>query len=67
MTKLKNAWKMAHQIGWHPEAYNELHAIAEYIAADSEAYARGVVTRIVEAADALERFPLIGRHSARMG
>ena len=52
---------MAHQIGWHPEAYNELRAIAEYISRDSEAYARGVVTRIVEAADDLERFPLIGR------
>jgi toxin ParE1/3/4 len=52
---------MDHQIGWHPEAYKELHAIAEYISADSEAYAAGVVTRIVTAADDLIRFPRMGR------
>jgi|SRR5581483_607525 len=52
---------MADQIGWHPEAYQELEAIANYIARDSEAYARGVVTRIVEAVDDLERFPFFGR------
>jgi toxin ParE1/3/4 len=52
---------MAYQIGWHPEAYKELEAIAEYIAVDSGAYARGVVTRIVDAADELLRFPMFGR------
>ena len=52
---------MDHQIGWHPEAYNELHAIAEYISLDSEAYAAAVVTRIVSAADDLMHFPLMGR------
>ncbi|MDQ3441478.1 MAG: type II toxin-antitoxin system RelE/ParE family toxin [Planctomycetota bacterium] len=52
---------MADQIGWHPEAYSELHAIAEYISIDSETYAAAVVTRIVAAVDDLERFPLIGR------
>jgi toxin ParE1/3/4 len=52
---------MAHQIGWHPEAYNELHGIAEYISRDSEAYAAGVVTRIISATDDLIEFPRIGR------
>ena len=52
---------MAHQIGWHPEAYKELDAIAQHIARDSEKYASIVVTRIVAAGDDLERFPRIGR------
>lgn len=41
--------------------YDELEAIAEYISRDSEAYARGVVTRIVGAADDLAQFPMMGR------
>ncbi|MBA3272353.1 MAG: type II toxin-antitoxin system RelE/ParE family toxin [Chthoniobacterales bacterium] len=52
---------MAHQIGWHVEAYNELHAIAEYISLDSESYASAVTTRIVSAADDLVDFPKMGR------
>lgn len=52
---------MAHQVGWHPQAYDELSAIAEYISRDSEAYARGVITRIIEAADNAALFPGMGR------
>jgi plasmid stabilization system protein ParE len=52
---------MDHQIGWHPEAYEELEAIAQYIAHDSETYAAAVVTGIVDAADDLTKFPRMGR------
>lgn len=52
---------MAHQIGWHPEAYRDLQAIVDYIAADSHVYAAAVATRILSATDDLPRFPRIGR------
>lgn len=52
---------MDHQVRWHPEAYDELDAIAQYIAHDSETYAAAVVTRIVEAGDDLVKFPRMGR------
>jgi plasmid stabilization system protein ParE len=52
---------MAYEIGWHPEAYEELREIVEYISADSAAYASAVATKMVEAADDLLRFPRIGR------
>jgi plasmid stabilization system protein ParE len=31
---------MAHQVAWSPRAIEDLEAIAQYIAADSSAYAR---------------------------
>lgn len=52
---------MADQVGWHPEAYAELEAIADYISLDSPTYASAVVTRILAAADDLVQFPRMGR------
>ena len=52
---------MAHRVAWSPRAVEDLEAIAEYIAADSRAYAAAVVKTIVTTADNFSRFPFAGR------
>ena len=49
------------EIGWSLEAIEDLEAIAEYIARDSEFYARAVVTEILSVSRNIGEFPLIGR------
>jgi len=44
-----------------PSALSDIEKIAEYVARDSPDQAALFVTRIIEAADGLERFPLSGR------
>lgn len=46
---------------WTQPARNDLHAIFEYIALDSNFYARNTVRNIVEKASSLENHPKIGR------
>lgn len=53
------------QVKWSVEATEDLDAIAEYIARDSEYYARAVVTDVLAAARVAGEFPSIGRISAR--
>ncbi|MFH1674346.1 MAG: type II toxin-antitoxin system RelE/ParE family toxin [Pseudomonadota bacterium] len=49
------------EVEWSPEASEDLESIAEYIARDSEFYARAVVSKILEASQNIRGFPLLGR------
>lgn len=48
-------------VRWSPEAAEDLETIAEYIARDSEFYARCIVTEILSLTKHLPEFPYIGR------
>ena len=52
---------MAYRVEWSPRAVEDLEAIAQYIAADSEAYAASVVKTILTTANNFWRFPFSGR------
>jgi plasmid stabilization system protein ParE len=52
---------MAHRIVWSSRAAQDLDSIAEYIAADSPAYAGVVLKNIVSQTRILARFPQAGR------
>ena len=52
---------MAHIVVWSPRAIDDVHAVAAYIALDSEAYAASVVRVILEKARNLSDFPYAGR------
>lgn len=52
---------MAYQVVWSPRAIEDLEAIAQYIAADSTAYAAAVVETILSTAQKLSAFPYSGR------
>jgi len=49
------------EVKWSPEAIEDLESIAEFIAKDSEYYARSVVTEILSLLRNVREFPLIGR------
>lgn len=49
------------EVRWSPEAAEDLEAIAEYIARDSEHYARAVVAEILSVSWGIGEFPSIGR------
>jgi len=49
------------EIVWSPEAVEDIESIAEYIARDSEQYARSVVTEIVSVGRKIREFPKLGR------
>ena len=49
-------------VRWTPQAEDDLQAIYNFIARDSEHYAKLVVDKILAAVDTIEQFPLIGRH-----
>ncbi|WP_022947404.1 type II toxin-antitoxin system RelE/ParE family toxin [Methylohalobius crimeensis] len=55
------------EVKWSPEAIEDLEAIAEYIARDSEYYARAVVTEILSVSRSTGEFPLIGRIVPEIG
>jgi addiction module RelE/StbE family toxin len=48
-------------VRWSPEATEDLESIADYIARDSEFYARTVVSKILAVSAKLSEQPLIGR------
>ena len=52
---------MAHRIVWSKRAAQDLDSIADYIAADSPAYAGVVLKNIVNQTRILARFPQAGR------
>ena len=58
---------MACRVEWSPRAVEDLDAIAQYIAADSEAYAASVVKTILTTARNLSSFPLSGRIVPELG
>lgn len=55
------------KIIWSPEALEDIEAIAEYIARDSEHYARAVVSKILELTGSMAEFPFIGRIVPEIG
>ena len=55
------------EVEWSPEATEDLELIAEYIARDSEFYARAVVTKILAISRDIREFPLIGRVVPELG
>lgn len=52
---------MDYEIGWSPTALEDVESIAEYLARDSEYYARAVVDKILVRTRKLKDFPLSGR------
>ena len=52
---------------WAPSALDDIDAIAEYIARDSEYSAALFVTRIFEITDRLQKYPLSGREIPEIG
>ena len=58
---------MDREVKWSPEATEDLESIAEYIARDSEFYARAVVTEILSVSRSIRDFPLIGRVVPEIG
>jgi len=52
---------MDYRVTWSPDAYDDVESIAEYIARDSEFYAKAVVTKIIKQSRALKKFPERGR------
>lgn len=58
---------MAYRVEWSPRAVEDLEAIAQYIAADSEAYAAAVVKTILTTARNFSRFPFSGRIVPELG
>jgi len=58
---------MAYEINWSPEAIEDLHSIADYIAKDSRVYAQSVVAKIFDVSRSLASQPLIGRIVPEIG
>ena len=58
---------MDNSLRWSPEAIEDLESIAEYIARDSEFYARAVVSEIISVAVNIFEQPLIGRIVPEIG
>jgi len=58
---------MEFKVSWSPEAIEDLEAIAEYIARDSEYYARAVVTETLVVSRKTSEFPLTGRIVPEIG
>ena len=58
---------MAHRVAWSPRAVEDLEAIAEYISADSSAYAAAVVKTILNTSRNLSSFPFSGRVVPELG
>jgi len=50
------------EVRWSPEATEDVEAIAEYIARDSEHYARSVVSEILSVSRSIGEFPHKGRN-----
>ena len=58
---------MAYRVEWSPRAVEDLEAIAQYIAADSTAYAAAVVQTILSTTRKLSPFPFSGRVVPELG
>ena len=49
------------EVTWSPEAVEDLESITEYIARDSEYYARAVVSSILSTTRSIAEHPYLGR------
>jgi plasmid stabilization system protein ParE len=52
---------MDYRVAWSPRAVEDLEAIAQYISADSGAFAAAIVKTILNTARKLSHFPRSGR------
>jgi toxin ParE1/3/4 len=52
---------VGYEVVWSPAALEDVESLAEYIARDSEFYARAVVDKILGTARKLKDFPSAGR------
>ncbi|MCH7667413.1 MAG: type II toxin-antitoxin system RelE/ParE family toxin [Acidobacteria bacterium] len=55
------------KIRWSQQSLDDLSAIHDYIARDSERYAERFVERLIGAVDRLEEFPRLGRSVPEAG
>ena len=58
---------MDFKIVWSPEASEDIESIAEYIARDSEFYARSVVRKMLDVSRIIKDFPKTGRIVPEIG
>lgn len=58
---------MDYEVVWSPAALEDVESLAEYIARDSEFYARAVVDKILDVAARLKDFPFAGRMVPELG
>ena len=58
---------MDFEVKWSPEATEDLESIGEYIARDSEFYARAVVTEVLSLSRNIADYPMIGRMVPEIG
>jgi len=58
---------MDYSVKWSPEATEDLESIVEYIARDSEFYARSVVSKILAVSRKISEQPMIGRIVPEIG
>jgi len=58
---------MAYRVAWSPRAVEDLEAIAQYISADSAAYAAAVVKAILTTGRQVSQFPRSGRLVPEIG
>lgn len=58
---------MDYRVEWLPRAVEDVEAIAAYIAADSTAYARAVVKKMIDVTRRLRQFPFAGRVAPEFG
>ena len=58
---------MDYRVNWSPEATEDLESIAEFIARDSEFYARSVVSITLEVSRKIPEQPMIGRIGPEIG
>ncbi len=52
---------MDRKVKWSPEAIEDVESIAEYIARDSQFYARATVTKIIDFSRSVGKFSQMGR------
>lgn len=58
---------MDYSVKWSPEATEDLESIVEYIARDSEFYARSVASKILAVSRKTSEQPMIGRIVPEIG
>lgn len=58
---------MDYEVVWSPAALEDVECLAEYIARDSEFYARAVVDKLLDTARKLKDFPAAGRVVPELG
>jgi toxin ParE1/3/4 len=58
---------VARALVWSPDAIEDIEAIAAYIERDSPWYAKAVVSKLIETAEAIPEYPQLGRIVPELG